>query len=82
MKVTVNVECTPEEARTFLGLPDIGPLQAEMLDQMKGQMHKATAALDPQTIFKTLFPTSSEGFADLQKTFWGQFSGNANKTDK
>ena len=25
MKVTVNVECTPEEARTFLGLPDVQP---------------------------------------------------------
>ena len=27
MKVTVEVECTPEEARQFLGLPDVVPMQ-------------------------------------------------------
>ena len=30
MKFTVNVECTPEEARRFVGLPDVTPLN-EML---------------------------------------------------
>ena len=82
MKVTVNVECTPEEARTFLGLPDVGPMQEAMLEQMKSQMQKTAAALDPETLFKTLFPTPTEGFADMQKAFWGQFTGTANKTDK
>lgn len=82
MKVIVNVECTPEEARAFLGLPDVAPLQSAMMDQMKGQMQKAAAALEPETIFKTLFPMNSEGFANLQKTFWGQFMDNAGKTDK
>ena len=32
MKVTVNVECTPEEARTFLGLPDVQPMQEAVMD--------------------------------------------------
>ncbi len=82
MKVTIDVECSPEEARTFLGLPDVAPMQAAMLEQMKSQMQKTASALDPETIFKTLFPTSSEGVADLQKTFWGQFTGNTKKTEK
>jgi len=82
MKVNVNVECTPEEARAFLGLPNVAPLQAAMMDQMQSQMQKTAAALEPETIFKTLFPMNSEGFADLQKTFWGQFMGAAGKTDK
>jgi len=84
MKVTVNVECTPQEARAFLGLPDVVPLQDAMLDQMKAQMQKNAAAMDPETIFKTFFPVNSEGFADLQKSFWGQFLGTdkAAKTNK
>lgn len=83
MKVTVDVECTPEEARAFLGFPDVRPLQDSMLEQMKVQMQKNAAAMDPETIFKTLFPMNTEGFADLQKTFWGQFMGNmAGKSDK
>ena len=73
MKVNVDIECTPEEARAFLGLPhDVAPLQAAMMDQMKSQMQKTAAALEPETIFKTLFPMHTEGFADLQKTFWGR----------
>ena len=82
MKVTVNVECTPEEARAFMGLPDVVPLQDQMLEQMKVQMQKNAAAMDPETIFKTLFPTNTDGFAELQKTFWGQFLGSAGKTEK
>ena len=31
MKITVNVDCTPEEARSFLGLPDVQPLQAAVM---------------------------------------------------
>lgn len=82
MKVTVNVECTPEEARAFMGLPDVVPLQDQMLEQMKVQMQKNAAAMDPETIFKTLFPMNTDGFAELQKTFWGQFLGSAGKTEK
>jgi len=82
MKVTIDVECTPAEARAFLGLPDVAPLQAAMMDQMKSQMQKTAAALEPETIFKTLFPMQSEGFADLQKTFWGQFLGKAADSSK
>ena len=82
MKVTVNVEGTPEEARAFMGLPDVVPLQDQMLEQMKVQMQKNAAAMDPETIFKTLFPMNTDGFAELQKTFWGQFLGSAGKTEK
>ena len=85
MKVTINIDCSPEEARTFMGLPDLGPLQDSMLEQMQTQMQKAVAAMDPATAFKTLFPMQSEGFGDLQKTLWGQFMGSmgtAAKPDK
>ncbi|MBA3896080.1 MAG: hypothetical protein H0X36_02840 [Sphingomonadaceae bacterium] len=39
MKVTVDVDCTPEEARRFMGLPDLKPVHeayvANLLDAMK-----------------------------------------------
>lgn len=35
MKFTINVECTPEEARRFFGLPDVDQMNAHMQDQMK-----------------------------------------------
>jgi len=88
MKVNVDIECTREEARVFLGLPDVAPLQGAMMDQMKSRMQKTAAALEPETIFRTLFPMNTEGFGELQKTLWGQFMNNMNnmasmgKTDK
>lgn len=75
MKITINVDCTPEEARTFMGLPDVAPLQEAMLEQMKAQMQKAAEAMDPETMMKTLFPLQSEGMAEMQKAFWNQFTG-------
>jgi len=34
MKVTVDVDCTPEEARRFLGLPDLSPVHAAYVEKM------------------------------------------------
>ncbi len=84
MKVTINVECTPEEARAFMGLPDVAPLQEEMLDRMRAQMDSAAQAMDPEQVMKAVFPfgTGSEGFADMQKAFWSALtSGMAQTTD-
>ena len=39
MKITVDVDCSPEEARRFMGLPDLTPVHdayiAQMLDAVK-----------------------------------------------
>ena len=35
MKVTVDVECTPEEARRFLGLPDLSAVHQAYVEKMK-----------------------------------------------
>jgi hypothetical protein len=35
MKVTVDVDCTPEEARRFLGLPDLSPVHEAYVAKMK-----------------------------------------------
>ena len=35
MKVTVDVDCTPEEARRFLGLPDLTPVHEAYVEKMK-----------------------------------------------
>jgi hypothetical protein len=78
MKITINVDCTPEEARLFMGLPDVVPLQESMLAHMKTQMEKTAAAMDPETIMKTLFP-HAENLAELQRSFWSQLTGAANR---
>ena len=50
MKITVDVDCTPDEARQFLGLPDVKPMQAAVLAKMEQQMMGAVDALSPEAM--------------------------------
>ena len=75
MKVSITVDCTAEEARRFFGMPDLQPLQEAMIAQMQSQMKSMAAGMDPETMFKTLFPVQPDAFAGLQKAFWNQFTG-------
>ena len=65
MKFNVEVECTAEEAREFLGLPDLKPMQAAVLAPLQQRMVDATTALSPEGLLKTwltLVPTGSEHY--------------------
>lgn len=73
MKITVDVDCTPEEARAFLGLPDVKPMQDALLQQVQERMTASLGAMDPETMFKTWLPAQVQGMEQLQKMFWAQF---------
>jgi hypothetical protein len=53
MKVTINVECTPIEARTYMGLPDFTPVNDAMVEDMKAQMSANMAKLQPEEMFRS-----------------------------
>ncbi len=72
MKIKVDVDCTPEEARTFLGLPDVQPMQKAVMEDVLQRMKQAMAAMDAETMIKTWLPASVQGWEQLQKAFWGQ----------
>ena len=38
MKAIFQIECTPAEARAFLGLPDIEPIQAAVMKRLQERM--------------------------------------------
>jgi hypothetical protein len=72
MKVTFNIECTPEEARQFLGLPDIAPMQERMMNELENRIAENIRALDPETLVRTWMPLSVQGWGEMQKMFWSQ----------
>lgn len=53
MKVNVEVECTPAEARAFLGLPDVTRLNDAMVAEMQKRMETNVAAMQPEELMKT-----------------------------
>jgi len=73
MKITFDIDCTPEEARLFLGLPDVKPMQDALLDQLRQRMESALSMTDPDTMIKTWLPAQVQGMEQLQKMFWSQF---------
>ena len=53
MKVTVEVDCTPAEARAFLGLPDVAPLNDHLVAEMQKRMDQNIASMQPDELMKT-----------------------------
>ncbi|HEY9216942.1 MAG TPA: DUF6489 family protein [Phenylobacterium sp.] len=52
MKMTIEVECSPQEARAFLGLPDVTPLNEKLVSEMQGRMEKNMSMLSPEEMMK------------------------------
>jgi hypothetical protein len=80
MKVNVEVNCTPEEARAFFGLPDLGPMQQRVMGEIEDRLRSSLNAMNPETIFKTWLPASMQGVEQvqqLQQEFWSQLANIA-----
>ena len=75
MKIHLDIDCTPEEARTFLGLPDVGPMQEALMAELQKRMMANLHAMEPEQLFKTWLPAGIQGWEQLQKAFWSQMSG-------
>lgn len=72
MKVTVNVDCTPLEARQFFGLPDVQPMQEALLAEMEKRMMAEFDRFSPEALMRTWLSVAPQNAEWLQQTF-GQF---------
>lgn len=70
MKFTVNMECTPEEARAFFGLPDVQPMQQAMMKEMQERMMSGIKQMEPDKMMQQWLPMSMQAFDQFQKMFW------------
>ena len=76
MKVNIEMDMTPEEARAFMGLPDVVPLQKWMLEDMQTRMKAAFDANDLDAMMRAWMPLSfgqgggAETFQKFQKAMW------------
>ncbi len=52
MKMTVEIDCSPQEARTFLGLPDVTALNDKLVEEMQKRMSSNMAMLAPDELIK------------------------------
>ena len=74
MKITVDVDCTPEEARAFLGLPDVKPMQEQLMREVQERMAANIRAMEPEAMLRTWLPATLKGFEQIQEMFISQMT--------
>ena len=52
MKMTIEVDCTPEEARRFMGLPDVSTLNDHLVSEMKKRIDANMSMIAPDELMK------------------------------
>jgi hypothetical protein len=75
MKIKLDVDCTPGEVREFFGLPQVKPLQEELLKEVQERLSANIKAMDPEAMLKTWLPATLKGFEQLQEMFLAQMRG-------
>jgi len=73
MKITIEIDCTPVEARQYFGLPDVQPMQSAMLAEMEKRMLAEAEKLSPEGLMKTWFAGGAQG-ADWFRDLLGGFA--------
>jgi hypothetical protein len=83
MKVNVEIDCTPVEARQFFGLPDVGPMQAAVMEKLQQQITANIDKVAPDALLQSWFsfdPKLAERFQELFMSMAGL--GGALGSDK
>ena len=52
MKLNIEIDCTPAEARAFLGLPDVTGINEHLVAEMQKRIDANVAALAPEELMK------------------------------
>ncbi|HRO11453.1 DUF6489 family protein [Amaricoccus sp.] len=75
MKINIEIDCTPEEARSFLGLPDVKPMQEQLMADLQERMSANLKAMDPAEMLRTWLPANLKGFEQMFDAFSRMGSG-------
>jgi hypothetical protein len=75
MKITVDIDCTPEEARAFFGLPDVQPMQEALMKKIEERTIAGLDAMSPEALLKNWLPAGVQGLEQMQSLFWQSLQG-------
>lgn len=69
MKITIEIDCKPQEAREFFGLPDVAPVQEAFVAALGERLSETIASMDGEALFKSWMPDSMPGM-DQWREMW------------
>jgi hypothetical protein len=82
MNVTVNVDCTPQEARTFLGLPDVSPIHDKYIQTMLETFDGSNSVEQMENLFRSFSPMGDAGMRLFQQMMNIGMGGGQDKPSK
>jgi hypothetical protein len=75
MKVTIEVDCTPLEARQFMGLPDVQPIQAAAMAELEKRVRIEMERFSPEGLLRTWFVEGPQNADKLWKSLTNVMTG-------
>ena len=75
MKMTIEIDCTPIEARTFLGLPDVSTLNDHLVAEMKARMDANMAMIQPEELMKNWMAFGGQATEQFQRLMTAAATG-------
>ncbi len=72
MTVKLEIDCTPEEARAFLGLPNTMALNAHLVEQFKSRIDANISLSSPEYLMKEWL-----AFGGLASDYFRKLMGGA-----
>lgn len=76
LKFNIEVECTPDEARRVLGLPEVAPMQQRLIEQMEARLKETVREMDGKAMLEQWLPIGIKGVEQFQ-TMWTQLAAAA-----
>ena len=77
MKINVEIDCTPEEARSFMGLPDVSAANSVYVDNITKAMKGASSPDQLQQYAQALAPMGQAGLKMFQNFVEGSIRNAA-----
>jgi hypothetical protein len=75
VKLNIEVECTPTEARAFLGLPDVSALNDHIVREMKSRMDANMALVAPEELMKSWMAFGGQATEQFRKLMTAAATG-------
>jgi hypothetical protein len=76
MKLNVEIDCTPAEARAFLGLPDVAALNAHLVDEMTKRLDANIAMAAPEELMKSWLAFGGQASEQFMKMMTAAAGGS------
>ncbi len=75
MKVSLEVDCSPQEARAFLGLPDVAGLNDHIVQEIKGRLDSNMSMLSPDELIKNWMAFGGQATENFRKLMTAATTG-------